>query len=287
MDELISVIIPYYNSDIHLLDKAIESVLIQSYKNLEVIICDDGSSENHKKELNQLVNKYIKKVCLIINTENNGISHARNTAVKSSRGKWLVWLDADDTLDKDCLRNLIDASQGVTMVIGECYVHEKGTCLLREPKLYYELAKNYCGSEFDPLMLNVFSLQPQLVLKEAFIQVGEFNQDFLMAELTEFFLRFIIKQGLEMVKFISDAYYHYNRNQSNSISTNRKKLFEYRKKALYYYKNEKEILIDNIYYIGRSENSGMQTYLPVKDGDILFPSYFRYQNNNILIGEGE
>ncbi len=284
MDELVSIIIPYYNSKITLLEQAIESALNQTYKNVEVVICDDGSNESYKENIQELIKKYTKKVSLVINCENKGISKARNAAVEKSRGRWLVWLDADDTLDSGCIRNLIEESKNVTMVIGECYIHEKNTCLLRKPKIYYDLARTYMGTEFDPFMLNVFSLQPQIVLKDAFFNVGGFNPDYLMAEMTEFFLRFIIKQGLTNVKFISNAYYHYNRNQINSISTNRKKLFEYRKKALFYYKKEKGILVDNIHYIGRSENTGMQTYLPEKEGNILLPKYFKYENCNIIIG---
>ena len=83
-----SVIIPTFNRS-KTLNRSISSVMKQSFKDFELIIVDDGSTDNtreicHKYDLN-----YIK-------TENHGVSYARNTGAKSTRGKWLAFLDSDD-----------------------------------------------------------------------------------------------------------------------------------------------------------------------------------------------
>ena len=88
---LISIIIPCFNHA-HFLPDAIKSVLDQSYKNLEIIVVDDGSSDNTKEMATSFPDvKYVYQT-------NQGLSAARNTGLKNSNGKYLVFLDADDFL---------------------------------------------------------------------------------------------------------------------------------------------------------------------------------------------
>ena len=88
---LISVIIPCYNHG-HFLSQAIESVLSQSYKNVEVIVIDDGSSDNTRNVAESYPGvKYIYQ-------ENQRVSAARNNGIENSTGDYLIFLDADDML---------------------------------------------------------------------------------------------------------------------------------------------------------------------------------------------
>ena len=88
---LISVIIPCFNHA-HFLPDAIKSVLNQSYKNTEIIVVDDGSSDNTNDVATSFPDvKYVYQT-------NQGLSAARNTGLKKSNGKYLVFLDADDFL---------------------------------------------------------------------------------------------------------------------------------------------------------------------------------------------
>lgn len=95
-NDTVSVIIPCYNHG-HFLTTAIDSVLAQTYKNIEIIVVDDGSSDN-TKEVAQSYNgvRYIYK-------ENGGLSAARNTGIAESKGEYLLFLDADDWLYPDAL----------------------------------------------------------------------------------------------------------------------------------------------------------------------------------------
>ena len=87
---LVSVIIPTYNRA-SFLARAIESVLKQTYKNFEIIVVDDGSTDNTKEILEPLKDK-IKYIL----TENKGPAHARNTGMQVANGKYIAFLDSDD-----------------------------------------------------------------------------------------------------------------------------------------------------------------------------------------------
>jgi glycosyltransferase involved in cell wall biosynthesis len=91
-EELISIIIPTYNRERTII-RAIKSVIFQSYKNFELIIVDDGSTDNTKEILkpfleNKKINYYYK--------ENGGVSSARNLGIKKAKGEYIAFLDSDD-----------------------------------------------------------------------------------------------------------------------------------------------------------------------------------------------
>lgn len=104
MNEIVTVIITCYNHASYL-DEAIGSVLYQTYPHFEIVVVDDGSTDHTKAvATNYREVKYVWQ-------ENQGLSAARNTGVKASSGKYLVFLDADDWLYKDALQQQVTAMQ--------------------------------------------------------------------------------------------------------------------------------------------------------------------------------
>ncbi len=96
--EKISIIVPAYNSE-DTIEKCISSILNQTYKNLELIIINDGSTDNTSKILKSFKDKRIK----IINQKNHGTGYSRNVGIKNSTGDYLTFVDSDDTITEDCL----------------------------------------------------------------------------------------------------------------------------------------------------------------------------------------
>ena len=97
---LISIIIPTYNYAEYI-QKAIDSVLAQTYKNCEIIVVDDGSTDNTQEIIE---NKYKNKVRYYYQ-ENKGAPAARNKGIKKSKGEYLSFLDADDYLTESSIEN--------------------------------------------------------------------------------------------------------------------------------------------------------------------------------------
>jgi glycosyltransferase involved in cell wall biosynthesis len=96
----VSVVIPVYNTEKYL-KKAIDSCLKQTHQNLEIIIVNDGSTDNSSLIIQEYGNKY--KNIHLIQTENRGLSEARNTGAKYSSGDYLYFLDSDDWILPDMI----------------------------------------------------------------------------------------------------------------------------------------------------------------------------------------
>jgi len=88
---LVSVIIPTFNRS-SMVVEAVESVLAQSYAELEVIVVDDGSTDDTRERLRS----YGQRLILVVNEKNRGVSAARNRGVRQSRGEFVALLDSDD-----------------------------------------------------------------------------------------------------------------------------------------------------------------------------------------------
>ena len=104
MGELVSVIMPTYNRG-YVIQKAIDSVLAQTYKDWELIIVDDGSTDDTESVVK---NNDDKRIRYIKYSPNKGANHARNVGLDNAKGKWLTLLDSDAVYDVDSLANRIE-----------------------------------------------------------------------------------------------------------------------------------------------------------------------------------
>lgn len=279
----ISIIIPCHKPKEELLERTIQSIEKQTYKNHETIICSDHNSKEELDIIKKVMDKSNIQIKCVKNENECGISNARNEAVKHSSANWLVWLDADDTLSEDCLEKLILCllNTGAEYIIGNCIVVKNSISRVKNSSKYLNLYKKYKLTEYDPFMLNIFSIQPQLLSKKRFNEMGGFNPYFKKAELSEFFLRYISIYGSDLVTFDCDAEYNYDRSELMSVSSDREELFRYRKKALLMYRDNCRIPVDDILYLGRNKLDGMQMYIPVKGSSILLPPYYFDKIQNI------
>ena len=109
-NNLVSIIIPSYNQAQYL-EASVQSALTQTYSNTEIIIINDGSTDNTEEVANHLQSRYPEKI-KFISQENTGVSIARNNAIQQSQGKYILPLDADDQIDKEmitkCMQILIE-----------------------------------------------------------------------------------------------------------------------------------------------------------------------------------
>ena len=106
MPDLISIIVPVYNSEEYL-KQCIDSILRQTYKNIEIILVNDGSqdkSEDICREYLDCDNRVV-----YVKQSNNGVSSARNQGIKKASGKYIAFVDSDDCLTEDAIEILYTA----------------------------------------------------------------------------------------------------------------------------------------------------------------------------------
>ena len=102
-NDLISVVIPVYNVEQYL-PKCIESIMNQTYKNLEIILVNDGSTDGSQKICEEY--KSLDNRIKVINKENGGLSDARNVGIDNSSGNYITFIDSDDYIDDDYVYTL-------------------------------------------------------------------------------------------------------------------------------------------------------------------------------------
>lgn len=101
MDELITVIINVYNGE-RFIKKCLENIINQTYKNLEILVVNDGSTDNTLSICQEIKDNRIR----IINQENKGLSLSRNVGIDNAKGEYLFFIDVDDWIDEDTIEYL-------------------------------------------------------------------------------------------------------------------------------------------------------------------------------------
>ena len=190
-----SVIIPTHNRK-SFLKIALESVLAQSFKDFELIIVDDGSTDKTK----ELVKSYKDRRIKYIYQENKGPSSARNTGIKASRGKFICFLDSDDRLRPEKL------------ALTKEYIRKNPNCkIFHTEELWYRNAKYLPqkkehkkpeGQVFKN-SLKICSISPSTacVNREVFKKTGLFDEDFPVCEDYEFWLRACLNYPVKLIPF--------------------------------------------------------------------------------------
>lgn len=103
-NDLVSIIIPAYNSEKYIV-KCLKSLQVQTHDNIEIIIINDGSTDQTQNVINDF--RKTDKRIFLINQENAGVSNARNVGIKVSTGKYLIFVDSDDYVAQDYVETLI------------------------------------------------------------------------------------------------------------------------------------------------------------------------------------
>ncbi len=179
---LVSVILPTFNRAWSL-EAAIDSVLNQDYPHIELIIVDDGSTDNTP----QLLNAYKSKFT-VLKQKNQGVSAARNTGIRHSKGELVALLDSDDTWDKRKVSCQVDFfnSHPDAMICQteEIWIRNQKRV---NPKVKH---KKPSGMIFEAsLQLCLVSPSAVMMRRSLFDRVGVFNQDYPVCEDYDLWLR--------------------------------------------------------------------------------------------------
>lgn len=216
-DITISVIVPIYNADRYL-DKCIDSIIMQTYTDLEIILIDDGSTDGSLK-ICQKYEEQDKRV-VVIHRENSGLVAARKLGVKYAHGEYVTFVDADDYIDWDTyeiLMNQLDSSNVDIVAFGlleECTDKTVKKTNHYPNKVYY---RKQIEQDLFPSMLSYgdffdFGILPNLVcklIKKEFWISSEIEVDDNITVGEDATATFQLLATAQIVQLVDIAPYHY------------------------------------------------------------------------------
>jgi len=205
MDFKVSIIIPIYNTEEYV-EQCIKSVLNQSYQNLEIILIDDGSTDQSRNICQKL--KKLDERIQLFEQKNEGVSKTRNRGIEIATGKYIMFVDSDDLLDKTCVESLLKETKEEAFAIcniNRFYQNETNIKIkkLDKKNCYYsreefikiykmELLNSPCGRlyERERIMQKQIRFDEEISLGEDLLFNFEYLKDFKKITLVNQFLYF-------------------------------------------------------------------------------------------------
>lgn len=221
MDNIdVSVIVPVYNSEEYI-GITLDSIINQDFKNFEVIVIDDGSTDDSLNIINQKLTKSTVSYN-VIHQENSGVSSARNRGIDEAKGKYLVFIDADDYVTGNHLSELYNGQTDFSLVQ---FIKKDGDKLSAPHHFSAELM--YCD-DFIKKELNMempFNFW-QLMYKASLVNDKgiRFNPDLVYGEDIDFALRALIFG--DDIAISNEATYYYVQHSESAINTSEFRRFE-------------------------------------------------------------
>lgn len=215
----VSIIIPVYNTSKYL-EECINSIYSQTFKNLEVIAINDGSTDDSLNILNRLKEKYSELI--IINKKNTGVSDTRNIGIKMSSGDFIMFVDSDDYIEKDMIEIMLEKAIETKADIVRCNAN------------LFNISGTITHENFTSFSNKLFSTKDVIIYERFFSDkdalncytplllinkkvIVNFDTSLAFLEDMDFYLKLFL--NLSSIYFIDKNLYNYRYN-SNSSSKN-------------------------------------------------------------------
>ncbi len=228
-----SIIIPTFNRP-QLLNRAIESILNQTYNNFEIIIINDGSTQ-YLEEYSQLKDKYsVYKQIFFFDKNNSGVSATRNFGITKATGEYICFLDDDDYYLPNHLQCLNDLIKSTNYIPG--FYRTFGLLLLHETKDKLELTHKADNEHSVIYILQNLVLPINICLNKFILEKHKFNEKIKYGEDYELWIRILIEFPLfESYKYTAV----YDRTRETASTGSIKKYWEYVKTFELIFSNQK------------------------------------------------
>ena len=230
MGELISVIVPVYNTEKYL-DECIESSIRQTYKNIEVWLINDGSTDGSGKICDDYVATDVR--IKVVHKKNEGASIARNLGLELSNGKYITFIDSDDFVKDTYLEYLYNSMKATGSNITFCryvhYIEDNVVCVhedipnqlnvdLRDEK-FVEFIYRFLSKEN-----NLFGSSCRILYNKDVLCGVRFNQSIKMSEDLVFLLRAVMQA--KRLSCVNEYCYFYRIHSNSTTHTYKKNYLE-------------------------------------------------------------
>ena len=215
-EDLITIIIPVYNVEQYL-ERCLESVIRQSYKNLEIIIVNDGSTDSSLKITDEFKERDHR--ITVINQSNAGLSAARNTGIAASNGKYLSFVDSDDYIHRQFIELLYLNAEKYKADIAVCegievddvmhgnrfeIIHNEYQIMAAEPM---DAMKVWYRSDFKNPTVACNKLYKRELFNECKFPEGKIHED-------EFIMHHLYLKSKKVLYLWLELYFYYQRDNS-------------------------------------------------------------------------
>ena len=223
MKDLISIIVPVYNSS-RSIEKCINSLQRQTYKNIEIICVNDGSTDNSLEILKKMKKK--DKRIIVIDKKNEGVSIARNVGIRQSKGDFISFVDADDWVEENSIERLYDAmiKYNVDVVRGNYQVErqngntgEKGNLYDLANRVFDVKTKNFENEVIAKFLDGKMPCFVWLLMirRDCAMKTNLFREQIALWEDCIFYFELCLSS--KKVAFIDNLNYHYCDNDCSCV----------------------------------------------------------------------
>lgn len=228
-EELVTLIIPVYNIEKYI-TRCLESVVSQTYSNLQIILVNDGSIDNSSEICQEFAQKDERIV--LINKQNEGVSKARNKAIQYIKGKFVMFIDGDDWIDQNCVeiceRKMHENQLDLLMfpyireyknksIVRKLYA--RGTVFLEEArdKVLRSLIGPRQEELNDPTNMERLNAVWGKMYRADYLKQLEFEE---ISEIgaEDLWFNILYANNVKKAQYIEDTYYHYNKVNISSIT---------------------------------------------------------------------
>lgn len=225
MKNVLSIIIPVYNKELYL-KRCIDSIINQTYKELDIVIINDGSTDNSLEILKEYENKDNR--IKLINKQNGGVASARNAGIKSATGNYITFIDADDKIDSNMMKSMFEILKSTNVQVVKCwYVEEYAneqkyvSMELKENQVEISSRDGFIETIY-PMLINTYRLNSccGVLIDVNVIKENNISFDESIATGEDFLFICNIITHIERITLINNPYYHYFMTE-NSITRTR------------------------------------------------------------------
>ena len=220
----ISIIVPVYNTEKYL-DRCISSIIRQTFRDIEILLINDGSNDNSLEILQRYSNADDR--IAIVNQVNKGLSSARNTGIKVSKGTYIMHVDSDDWIEPDMCEILYKEAKifSADIVTSNVYFdYFNKTIIKKEPYKKINNFREYLLAFTIKRGLN--SIWNKLIKRDLYtLNNIEHYEDISLGEDSSTLLRLI--PFANIIISVDKAFYHYDIKSSSMTGNKEKKIMEY------------------------------------------------------------
>lgn len=228
MDKVVlSIVIPCYNVEKYL-EECVKSVLDQHFTGLEIILVEDSSTDNTFEMCKRIETLY-DNVFLLRHSSNRGLEETRNDGISVSRGKWVMFLDGDDTIQSGALESfegLFECDLDIVLsrfLYFDSFTAHESLCGLVDGQVYSSKdIGNFIG---DKLSWEMISCAGNKIYRRSFLEENalEFEREYLFNEDGAFSIKSFM--AAQRIKYVDTVLYRYRKNYGGIMCGYRKNAF--------------------------------------------------------------